>query len=120
MLGALVMRCSNTAWVAMGRRSAGAMHGAGHDRNSRSAQRRDPWREESYDKRNGDEAAYHDLQIYNALLKAKCLSGIPSREESEIQRRARSLRSVEDGQSPPRSTTWAARAENCTPRSQGQ
>jgi len=39
---------------------AGAMHWAGHDRDPRAAQCGDPWREESYDKRNSDQAAHHD------------------------------------------------------------
>jgi hypothetical protein len=80
--------------MTMSRRPTGAMHGAGDDRNGRAAQRRDPWREESYEKRNGDEAAYHDRQIYSPRLKAKCLSGTPSRVESETQRSARSLQTV--------------------------
>ena len=76
MLCVLVMGVGRGVCITVSRRPTRAMHGTRYDRNGRAAQRRDPWREESRDKRNGDQTAHHDSQIYSPRLKAKYQSGI--------------------------------------------
>jgi hypothetical protein len=69
MLGALVMRASDSGCVITTPRFIGAMHGARHDGNSSAAQRRRPRCEENSEQISSEKSTHHaaNLQLANSF-----------------------------------------------------